>query len=105
LNLGGGEKALTPTFEMLASGDELTVKNMVRVHMPSLFVPSLLDNFEESQHAGPEVLESKGMGSLGTAATSEEEGAMIGEGGGERVKDVLVMRGIPLLVAKEGVDH
>jgi hypothetical protein len=71
LNLCGGEKALTPNFEVFASGDELTMQNMVRVDMPSWFVPSFLDNLKESRHAGPKVLELKRVGLFGTATTSE----------------------------------
>jgi hypothetical protein len=63
-----------------------------------------LDHLGESRHASPKLFKAKRVRFPRASTTSKEKRAMIGERRREGVEDVVVMRGVPILVAKEGID-
>jgi hypothetical protein len=104
LELCVGEEAPTPMFKAHTGNKKLVMEDMVRVRVSGRFKPSLLDHLGEPQHTGPKFFKAKRVWFLRSSTTSKEERAMIGERGGEGMEDVIIMRGVPILIAKEGIN-
>jgi hypothetical protein len=71
--------------------------------MTGNIVPRLLNHLIESGHLDPKVFKPERPWLLWPLIACKEEGAMVGQGRGESVKDVRREGNVPLLIAKEGI--
>jgi hypothetical protein len=82
---------------------ELVEDGLAWLPMRHTLGPSILDNFLEAGHPNPIVFELEASRFLRALHASEEQWAMIREGGGEGVKDVVSEMQVPLRIAKNTI--
>jgi hypothetical protein len=103
-HLSVGIKALPPLAEALSGFLHLVKKDLARLGVDGWLAPSLLYHLIEPRELYPKVFKFERSRSLGSTNIGEEEGTMVREGRGERIKDMRVEAKVPLPITVESVE-
>ena len=103
LDFSIGEEATAPNLEPSTGEKELVVEDVVWLRVLGWLLPSLFDHVKKTRHVNPKIFKPKNMGLLGTTATSKEQRTMVGERRGEGLEDEVIMRDVPILIAKKSI--
>jgi hypothetical protein len=81
LDFGFGKKTFTPLAEPLVGSLEFVKEQLTRLHMATIFIPSIVNHIQEPRHLEPKVFEAEGLGSFRSTIICKEEWTMVGKGG------------------------